>query len=415
MKTPLKTKKSIKKVKPSLFSWKERTHTRRQKKMKVVLVGALLPILLGVVYVMMNQKSESTDESVVVVSEYFKGRDQLVHAIRAPLGVSFPRVSLEDLNDKENKKMDDFRLGRRPFVVSNVSDEWSARNSWNDGADIVKRFPRAVVDYFPYNMLDMEDHSLYLFRFRTAIQDLLSKYMRRDQSKNKFYPGKYLHWQILPDQWREIRGSGQITPFPKWLKQDGWWMNKCLRTKELQDEYHIKTHWRVALIGTAGSGMFNHTDTLRSSSWHVHVSGRKWWYVCHQGTCYEEILDEGDVLYYPRETHHQTQCVPVEPKRTTVTLTGTVVNAHNYRELSDMMHGECVRDRLNFKFSAALCDALDECADLWHKRYSTDGSSSRSVWIPWREVATKKMIHKMETDDWYLGNNYDGRNPISGK
>ena len=134
----------------------------------------------------------------------------------------------------------------------------------------------------------------------------------------------------------------------------------------------------------------------------------------HQGTCYEEILDEGDVPTI-LETHHQTHCVLVEPKRTTVTLTGTVVNAYNYRELSNMMHGECVRDRLSFKFSAALCDALDECVDLWHKRYRTDSSSSRSVWIPWREVATKKMIHKMETDDWYLGNNYDGRNPISGK
>ena len=383
--------------------------------MKVGILGAL-PIFVGIIYVVLMKLREGGDVGDSNVSNskisYFEGRDQLIHPIDAPPGISFPRVDLKDL--MENKEMDDFRLGRRPFVVNSVSNEWPARDSWKDGADIVKRFPRAVVDYFPYNMLG-QDNGLYLFRFRSAVQDLLSKYMNRDQSKNKFHPGKYLHWQILPDQWRQIRSSGQVTPFPKWLKQDGWWMNRCLRTKKLQDEYHIKTHWRVALIGTAGAGMFNHTDSLRSSSWHVHVSGRKWWYVCHHGTCYEEILDEGDVLYYPRESYHQTQCVPVEPMRTTVTLTGTVVNAYNYRQLSEMMHGECVRDRLSFKFSAALCDALDECVDMWHKRYSKDSSSSRSVWIPWREAATQKMIHKMETDDWYLGNNYDGRNPISGK
>ena len=105
--------------------------------MKVVL-GALFPILLGVVYVVVNSsKGESESECVVddVVPEYFNGRDQLVHAIRAPLGISFPRVSLEELMDKENRKTEDFRLGRRPFVVSNVSDEWDARSSWNNGAE----------------------------------------------------------------------------------------------------------------------------------------------------------------------------------------------------------------------------------------------------------------------------------------
>jgi len=386
--------------------------TQSQRNMKTAILGAL-PVVIGILYYLNNNND---NDHVVQIKdvEYFKGRDELVHPISAPLGISFPRIELKDLEDLNNKYMGDFRLGRRPFVVSSVSDEWKARQTWSDGKDIVKRFPRAVVDYFPYNML-AQDNSLYLFRFRTAIQDLLSKYTRRDQSKNRFHPGKYLHWQIVPNQWREIRSSGHVSPFPKWLKQDGWWMNKCLKTEELKDEYHIKTHWRVALIGTPGAGMFNHTDSLRSSSWHVHVSGRKWWYVCHRGICYEEILEEGDVLYYPRETHHQTQCVPLEPKRTTVTLTGTVVNAYNYREFSSMLHGECVRDQMRYKFSAALCDALDDCAALWHETFSQDGSSSRTVWIPWREAATRAMIHKKETDDWYLGNNYDGRNPISGK
>ena len=58
------------------------------------------------------------------------------------------------------------------------------------------------------------------------------------------------------------------------------WMSKCLLDKNINEEYHLKTHWKILLLGTVGAGMFNHTDSLQSSSWHGYIIGRKWWYIC---------------------------------------------------------------------------------------------------------------------------------------
>ena len=41
---------------------------------------------------------------------------------------------------------------------------------------------------------------------------------------------------------------------------------------------------------------FNHSDSLQTSSWHLTVSGRKWWYVCgtlsneSSSKCFEGVV-----------------------------------------------------------------------------------------------------------------------------
>lgn len=35
------------------------------------------------------------------------------------------------------------------------------------------------------------------------------------------------------------------------------------------------------LTGSRGAGMFNHSDSLLTSSWHAHIMGSKWWCVSH--------------------------------------------------------------------------------------------------------------------------------------
>lgn len=45
----------------------------------------------------------------------------------------------------------------------------------------------------------------------------------------------------------------------------------------LHCRYHLKTHWKIILAGTRGAGMFNHSDSLLTSSWHAHLMGEKWW------------------------------------------------------------------------------------------------------------------------------------------
>ena len=108
--------------------------------------------------------------------------------------------------------------------------------------------------------------------------------------------------------------------------------------------------------------MFNHSDTLETSSWHGTVLGTKWWYVC-KGECFESYVEPGEVLYYGAGWSHETQNL-VTP---TLTVTGTVVHEWNYRTVANRLHSECSASALNFLFSAELCDALDKCYDHWHE------------------------------------------------
>ena len=52
----------------------------------------------------------------------------------------------------------------------------------------------------------------------------------------------------------------------------------CARSA-IAEEYHLKTHWKIILVGARGAGMFNHSDSLLTSSWHAHLMGSKWWCV----------------------------------------------------------------------------------------------------------------------------------------
>ena len=61
-----------------------------------------------------------------------------------------------------------------------------------------------------------------------------------------------------------------------------------------------------------GAGMFSHSDSLLTSSWHAHLMGSKWWYVCGKLTngsqaCFEDYLLPGETLYYGHGWHHETQ------------------------------------------------------------------------------------------------------------
>jgi hypothetical protein len=148
-----------------------------------------------------------------------------------------------------------------------------------------------------------------------------------------------LHFQLTSKAWKKLRESGAFgDKMHKWFRTDGW-MSKCLKTRQLVDEYHIKTHWKIILIGRPGAGMFNHSDSLLTSSWHAHVQGDKgkWWYVCGEGLgdgpykgqkqCFEDLVKPGEILFYPKHYFHETQNLAMP----TMAVTGTVVSGFNYR------------------------------------------------------------------------------------
>jgi len=256
-----------------------------------------------------------------------------------------------------------------------------------------------------------------LIRFKTGLQEMIHPPGRFTETNHPFMCPegcRYLHMQLTPRTWKQLEDVGDI---PKarhvHTKGDEWWMKRCMKDSNVQDEYHLKTHWKIILIGTPGSGMFNHTDTLETSSWHGHIQGTKWWYLCggrgtgHQGKCYETVLHPGEILYYGRNWWHNTRNVDTP----TMTVTGTVVHGGNFEFIADKLHSECVKSALAFDFSADLCDALDDCYQLWHKVLKGK-EAPPSRWKPWRELATPSEEAKRNAQ-LSTGNNYDGRNYIA--
>merc|ERR1712190_649271 len=139
-------------------------------------------------------------------------------------------------------------------------------------------------------------------------------------------PGRYMHLQLTPTMWEQLEAAGHLPADRHSFLINDEWIHECLESvpngDAISEEWHLKTHWKIILIGTRGAGMFNHSDSLLTSSWHAHVAGRKWWHVCGRGrsgdtVCFEEELKPGDILYYPRSWHHETQCLDSP----TITLT----------------------------------------------------------------------------------------------
>ena len=96
------------------------------------------------------------------------------------------------------------------------------------------------------------------------------------------------------------------------------------------------------------TGMFNHKDTLRTSSWQVQLTGSKKWHLCgpsengkmykagnvntfkpdyesyplfKDAVCHQFEVKAGDIVYYPMDWWHQTENLHTP----SIALTGTLV------------------------------------------------------------------------------------------
>lgn len=274
------------------------------------------------------------------------------------------------------------KLRRRPYILTDEMDRWPLTSTWNQTwrRRFSELFTDAVADFYPFNMLDSGRHSPYLTRLPKAIHEL------------------------------EVDDGDLPADRHASLRNDAWF-KACMRN-DVAAEWHLKTHWKIVLIGSRGAGMFNHSDSLLTSSWHAHITGTKWWYVCGyrangSSVCFEDILKPGDILYYPPAWHHETQCLETP----TMTLTDTVAHDGNAQGILRKTYGECTgRAPLNFDFSSELCVQLDECATFWQSRDKTGWKNEKRP--NWRseaidgEVAKKEKMTPAE-------NNYDGRNYIT--
>jgi len=343
-------------------------------------------------------------------------RPELLHQRPNPIGKPFPRKTKADLT-KEGK-------AQGPFIFTDGMDEWKMTENFRGSGwseNLSKLFPKAVTDFYPYNMLSEERQSPYLTRLPKACKELMAPEEDFQFGKPKDGPaqveGRYMHLQLTPKMWQTLEKEGHM-PADRhdFLKNDDW-LEACMDHPEgiVAEEWNLKTHWKIILIGSKGAGMFNHSDALMTSSWHAQVLGRKWWYVCGrldngQQVCYEDILKPGEILYYPRRWFHETQCLETP----TMTITDTVAHVGNAAGIMGKTWGECSgRSPLKFDFSSQLCDALEECTAWWQRRVKKSGEHwSDEDRETWRDAASADHIAKLEKVK-PEHNNYDGRNYIT--
>jgi len=344
-------------------------------------------------------------------------RAELTHQRNVARAPPIPRVSVKDIERPENTQF--YRLAR-PFILTDAMKDWPIMSNytWGSGAEAASLFPKAVVDYYPFNMLEFNTKP-FLWRLASVVREFYNPtvhpFPRAAPQEALRSPtsaeGRYLHLQLTMGMWKLLEGQGAMPRKRTKVLKNDWWIRRCLPNQALIDEYHLKTHWKIILIGSRGAGMHNHSDTLLSSSWHAHFSGRKWWYVCgdlpdgSRGVCLEAILEPGEVLYYGKGWHHETQNL-VTP---TATITNTLVTESNHMALESKLRGTCIRNEVLQDFSAELCDALENCYPLWRERFG--GSSASKEPTTWRDFATADEV-KIKEARRPQENNYDGRNFI---
>jgi len=363
----------------------------------------------------------------IKAAEAAKLRPFLLHQRDAPLADAIPRVNASDLEGFKQ-----FLERRDPFILLGATGGWKAvaeaggsddaARRWLDA--IARRWPRAVTDFYPYNMLSSSRQAPYLTRLARGVRELRlapgpDQQARgsafRHETGNGAMAGRYMHLQLSPAMWGELEDAGQLGKDRHWHLENDGWLEECLGHpgSDVSAEYHLKTHWKILLVGARGAGMFNHSDSLQTSSWHATVAGRKWWHLCGKlstgnPACFEGIVEPGEILYYGRGWNHETQNVD-DP---TATLTDTAVHAQNYGAVADKLHSECGRRALDFKFSGALCDALDSCYTAMQRRFGGGGIPQMDRWPAWRTVAGKDLVATRDAAS-PLDNNYDGRNYIT--
>jgi hypothetical protein len=319
-------------------------------------------------------------------------RPMLLHQSPVPLAPSLPRISVHELETAPGAEP--YRNRSLPFILSGAMDNWLAPQRWGDPAYLPSLLgDEAVAEFYPYNML-AKNQAPALLRLAKAAQQLTSKSGDPDDAfpppprELQRMEGRYMHVQLTPLQLRALEAAGDISGERNQVLQVEEW-KRCMPSEVLQTEYNLKTHWQLLLIGSRGAGMFNHSDALQSASWHAHVTGRKWWYVCKHGACYESVLEPGEVLYYSAGWSHHTQNLETP----TIAATGTTVHRWNHQLVAQRLRGECVAEGLGLHFSAALCDALDHCYELWREEYGpADGHDT--PWGKWREAADPAVVSR---------------------
>merc|ERR550534_1139156 len=159
-------------------------------------------------------------------------RSKLKYNLRLdlPCGEPFERVTLDEMLQRPEL----FNYSR-PFVMTGSIQGYEPIKDldW-----LGQTFGENVADFYPFN--EYSHHPIHLFTFKKKPGDGMFGEEEIYSPSAKDNPAKYLQVQLLQRDWAKLPIYEHV-----WLSQEFY---TCLNQEEM-DEYFVKTHWKIILIG----------------------------------------------------------------------------------------------------------------------------------------------------------------------
>ena len=94
------------------------------------------------------------------------------------------------------------------------------------------------------------------------------------------------------------------------------------------------------------------------------------WPKALKANCIMDIAKPGEMLFYPRNYWHATEVVESEDGRPSLSITGTITDANNYKFVAHELQRDCSHEANRLPMPERLCNALPKCYDLWEEMWA---------------------------------------------
>lgn len=287
-----------------------------------------------------------------------------------------PEISVEDVSNHNII---------HPFIIRNFTNSmhWTIENIMSR---VLSLHSDATADFYPQNMISIPTKVFFL-PLSTAWNQLHfpdGLYSDIDAS----LPGIYFQWNLKSGEWSSILALLNAS-LPLSLYNKEWLA--CIDEHVILDDFMKQTHWNMLLVGEAGSGMFNHVDTLRTASFQVQLEGSKKWHICGPentellyepgeidafypdynkyplfaaASCMEDTVNAGDLIYYPHDHWHQTVNTALS-----IAISSTVLTQDCYKDVLVVQASECLHS-VKYQLPNELCEKIETCRKHLNELFS---------------------------------------------
>lgn len=291
-------------------------------------------------------------------------------------------------------------LREKPFLIKRFLSKYRLQSLFTL-TNLRSWYPDVVVDYYPHNMVE-EGSARPRFRTLSSALDQLTEPLEIHLDVDTSLPGTYIQWNMggghydeLLERMANLTASSNLAVLPAEL--DDHEDMKCFPSFLDRDAFYLRTHWKMMTVGEEGAGIFLHQDILLTSAYQVQLQGRKKWHLCpdsqsrllyragdvdffhpnyerfplsKQASCFEVVVDAGDLLYYPQSYWHQTLNLDTP----TISLSSSVITPRSVDGLIRELEVECQGERRIFEPLQPLCSNIAHCGLAWKERHSQEST-----------------------------------------